>query len=134
MIKELIFGDKKYWQNDEKPTPIWISKKLKLSEDITLNQYEDSAFSNISGIGFWLQTPNYVLHEKDLNKVIAQAISSDTKETFVCISGSTNSNDRTVWFKMNDILQNGGISSSPLTHLYQGSRHLLDRKVAYVFD
>lgn len=33
------------------------------------------------------------------------------------------------WVKLNDILQNGGVSSSPLTHLYQGLRHLLDRKV-----
>lgn len=36
--------------------------------------------------------------------------------------------------KLDDILQNGGVSSSPLTHLYQGLRHLLNRKVAYVFD
>lgn len=38
----------------------------------------------------------------------------------------------TVWLKLTDILQNGGVSSSPLTHLYQGLRHLLDRKVALV--
>ena len=35
----------------------------------------------------------------------------------------------TVWLKLTDILQNGGVSSSPLIHLYQGLRHLLDRKV-----
>ena len=40
----------------------------------------------------------------------------------------------TVWLKMSDILQNGGVSSSPLTHLYQGLRHLLDRKVALAND
>lgn len=33
------------------------------------------------------------------------------------------------YVKLSDILQNGGVSSSPLTHLYQGLRHLLDRKV-----
>ena len=36
--------------------------------------------------------------------------------------------------KLTDLIQNGGVSSSSLTHLYQGLRHLLNRKVALVDD
>lgn len=38
--------------------------------------------------------------------------------------------DHGYYFALNDLIQNGGVSSSPLTHLYQGFRHLLNRKVA----
>ena len=35
-----------------------------------------------------------------------------------------------LWFRLHDLIEYGGVSSSPLTHLYQSLRHLLDRKVA----
>ena len=38
-------------------------------------------------------------------------------------------NDITCWVKLADILQNGGVSSSPLTHLYQAFRGLLRKQV-----
>lgn len=47
---------------------------------------------------------------------------------------TTDSTHFKLWFSLHDLIEYGGVSSSSLTHLYQGLRHLLNRKVALVDD
>lgn len=125
MIKELIFNGQKYWQSDEKPTPDWVNKTLKLSRNISnLNQYQRDA-DDMEGWHFWIQSSNYSLSQEKSYRVLKQAIDYNN-ETFIEIIVSS---EFTAWFKMSDILQNGGVLGSHLNRLYQALHLLFARKV-----
>lgn len=115
MIKELIFSGKKWFQGD---MPNYIGKTV---------------IAPKSDIGCWSQN----LDNQFLSTQVAEFYSkpSGVVNGYVKEKGTGNIYLHIFsWFSLNELLQNGGVSSSPLTHLYQGLRHLLDRKVALVND
>lgn len=150
MIKELIFSGKKYYEGNQ---PNYIGKTIKGVNGTITNWSLDSTSASLTIRPFaWADdyrearslTASQINGKKILYQVFTHVSYLSTYErqqqTFVSFTINTPSyhdggnEDVACWVKLNDILKNGGVSSSPLTHLYQGLRHLLDRKVALVND
>ena len=119
MIDHMIMNSKKYWEGD---MPCYVGKTFK---------------SPISPVDKWKTNTDdfyylYPAHESVIpsGPILGQVEEHGTKEIFL-MGGLV---DHYYLVKLTDLIQNGGVSSSPLTHLYQGLRHLLDRKVALVND
>ena len=140
MIKELIFAGKKYFEGQ---VPNYIGKTLKMPKasccTYTFNLGKDSSLPKDDAKepqpikiydDLWPQDMSYDLTPKVIGQLEAQ------NSTFLLIPFYDHIFKHThcVWIELSEYFQNGGVSSSPLTHLYQGLRHLLDRKVALVND
>lgn len=113
MIKELIFSGKKFFEGEE---PNYIGKTIKSPKNpiAYFISYNDG----------YLDPSNHTMIPDGTVKGV---VTSD-------FAGGTYITNGAWWYKLTDLIQNGGVSSSPLTHLYQSFRHLLDRKVALVND
>lgn len=131
MIKELIFSDKKFYEGQ---VPNYIGKtvhgvKNEIQRyDLTYDRAQTSDYRNTF-------KPSELNGFKVVNQLFngAHDTNDNYDKTFVTVfSGSFDSLKYSV--KVDDIFANGGVSSSPLTHLYQGLRHLLNRKVALAND
>ena len=140
MIKELIFQKQKWYQGE---VPNYVGKTLKMPNNscytYTFNLGKDSSLPKdevkdpqvtINYDDPWPQDLSYKLTPKVIGQLEAQ------NSTFLLIPFYDHIFKHThcVWIELSEYFQNGGVSSSPLTHLYQGLRHLLDRKVALVND
>ena len=140
MIKELIFQKQKWYQGE---VPNYVGKSLKMPNNscytYTFNLGKDSSLPKdevkdpqvtINYDDLWPQDLSYKLTPKVIGQLEAQ------NSTFLLIPFYDHIFNHThcVWIKLSEYLQNGGVSSSSLTNLYQGLRHLLNRKVALVDD
>ena len=140
MIKELIFQKQKWYQGE---VPNYVGKSLKMPNSscytYTFNLGKDSSLPKdevkdpqVTRIydDLWPQDLSYKLTPKVIGQLEAQ------NSTFLLIPFYDHIFNHThcVWIKLSEYLQYGGVSSSSLTHLYQGLRHLLNRKVALVDD
>lgn len=161
MIDHMILDLQKYYKGQ---VPNYIGRKIKLPlkpipfygdpnpyngtgdiKSTILEITEDGATATTTSGSFnyagticqvVIQTCGIVLNNgKDTKKI------NGTFQTFVCPrflndeqQNMPNSSSMPGWLCLSQIIENGGVSSSPLTHLYQGLRHLLDRKVALVND
>lgn len=115
MIKELIFNGKKFWQSESEPL---IGKRIKAPRKPIYVYSEFHTFGGVDGT------------MTDLSKTATIEIQGFAKAN----NGLKGILISKGWIDFDDLIQNGGVSSNPLTHLYQGLRHLLDRKVALVND
>lgn len=105
-------------------TQNYIGKEITMTSDVANYPYEMFLSGDFSGVPAHDSQPT-------TGTVVAQF--NTKKEIYICIG--THCDSYLFWYNVADVkIQNGGVSSSPLTHLYQSLRHLLDRKVAYVFD
>ena len=130
MIKELIFSGKKYFEGQ---TPNYIGKTLK---GAGTNKVEGATvdYDFRSNEAVWSSAYREIpANSLNGRKIYGQAIDDFN---FVCVLMPYyyNGNTYMEWFRVSELTENGGVSHSPLIHLYQGLRHLLNRKVAYVFD
>ena len=140
MIKELIFQKQKWYQGE---VPNYVGKTLKMPNGscytYTFNlgkgtpRPEDEAkepqpiriYDDL-----WPQDMGYELTPK----VIGQLETGNSVFLLIPFYDHIFKHTHCVWIELSEYLQYGGVSSSPLTHLYQSLRHLLDRKVALVND
>lgn len=112
----------KYQLQDWYPgkTQNYIGKKISMTSDVANYPYEMFLSGDFNGTPAGDSQPTS-------GTVVAQF--NTEKVTYICIG--THSDEYIFWYNVADVkIQNGGVLSSPLTHLYQGLRHLLDRKVA----
>ena len=138
MIKELIFQKQKWYQGE---VPNYVGKTLKMPNGscytytFNLGKHNDLPKDEVKDPqvtrnydDLWPQDLSYKLTPKVIGQLEAQ------NSTFLLIPFYDHISNHThcVWIKLSEYLQNGGVSSSLLTHLYQGLRHLLDRRVALV--
>lgn len=122
MIKELIFQKQKWYQGE---VPNYIGKMIIQPRHI-YNYWQldnDGNFKKFSS-GSTISS-DYI----PKGKVKGQWV--DYSGNIYLINEGASFG---MWFKLHDLIEYGGVSSSPLTNLYQGLRHLLDRKVALVND
>ena len=115
MIKELIFAVKKYYEGT---VPNYIGKVIKNGGS---NAYTISSETRPHKIR--MEKINWSEPEGTIVGVIA-----DYKNTIYVSTGEIQTDSVTLWHRVNDILQNGGVSSSPLTHIWQALRAFTARK------
>lgn len=121
MIKELIFSGKKYYEGT---MPNYLGK--------TLTEVGSYTYA-ISTSG----SPNHFQMKKiewSTTKGKIVGVLMDYKNNIYVSTGERDTGLNELWHKVSDLIQNGGVSHSLLTHLYQGLRHLLDKKVALIND
>lgn len=110
MIKELIFSGKKYFEGT---MPSYFGKTVKKPSSGCKPYVYDS---------FWDQPDEDWSLVYPEGKIIGEATTTDGKYLLTRTSS--------YWISLTELLQNGGVSSSPLTHLYQGLRSLFKEVVA----
>lgn len=141
MIKELIFQKQKWYQGE---VPNYVGKVLKMPHNQSFTYTFDLGMSNGKNNGHDVKTLHatkiyddqfpanlaYDVHPTIIGQILAD------NSVFLLVQNYENLLDshHFVWIKLSEFLQNGGVSSSSLTHLYRGLRHLLNRKVALVDD
>lgn len=126
-IDHMIFNSKKYWEGT---APNYIGRKVKAPKNL-LYGWSYGLYTNFVKTTNSASYDGYSHCKPDEGEtIIGQGANNDGEVMLMTKSTSGNLD----WFTLTDLVQNGGVSSSPLTHLYQGLRHLLDRKVALVND
>lgn len=113
MIKELIFSSKKFYEGTR---PNIIGRKIKPTK------HPITAWNGLNGIN--LTNQNY-----------ENETPSGTVRGVMATSGNFNGwygmaiFDGGWWYKVDEIIQNGGVSSSPLSHIRRCLQSLLRNKV-----
>lgn len=140
MIDHMLVDLKKYYEGE---TPNYVGKKLKMPKGscytYTFNLGKGNSLPKDEAKepqpiriydDLWPQDMGYELTPK----VIGQLETGNSVFLLIPFYDHIFKHTHCVWIELSEYLQYGGLSSSPLTHLYQGLRHLLDRKVALVND
>lgn len=111
-------------------TENYIGKTINMPEGTGLTPYWlDSNFNGLTTEDG--QGSNPVVPD---SKIVGLYNVSNTEKFVIARWTDIHGAQKSAMFLLDDIFANGGVSSNPLTHLYQGFRHLLNRKVALVDD
>lgn len=142
MIKELIFSGKKYFEGQvpnyigktitfpEKPC-LFFSPTAKAGEgDIALDVFMgDGDSAKVLPANSTAEVVSQMSGQVTMNGNYKSAYAkfNNTYQTFVLLRGAKAFTNWDRWISLTELIQNGGVSSSPLTHIYQAFKRAFTR-------